>query len=142
MAKFLVSIADATEAEIALRAGADIIDLVPSADGGPDALDPQLVRNTVALVAGRGPVSVMAGFLPVEPTLALQAVEKYTGTGVEYVRIGVLPGRVAEASVRAAGSLADRVKLIAILFADESPDSALLFRRVQHHPMKAGFGQE
>src|SRR5690554_1927485 len=126
MAKFLASVIGVEEAEIALLGDADIIDLKNPADGALGALSPDTVTETVAVVAGRKPVSAVCGNLPMVPDTVAKAAEKYAGTGVNYLKIGLLPEPQTPACIRAVAPLAAKVKLVAVLFADKEPDFALL----------------
>ncbi len=87
---------------------------------------PTIVRETVAAVAGRRPVSAVTGDLPMQPSAVLAAVTAMAGTGVDYVKQGIFPGGDAAACIRALAPLAGRVRLVMVQFADQSPDLSLL----------------
>ena len=55
MAKLLVSVRNAAEAEIALEAGADLIDVKEPKRGSPGAADVATIESVVQAVAGRVP---------------------------------------------------------------------------------------
>ena len=57
----LVSVRDAIEAEVALRGGADWIDVKEPKRGALGAADPETIRSVLETVAGRAPVSVAVG---------------------------------------------------------------------------------
>src|SRR5262249_33698369 len=92
MTLMLASVTGAGEAECAVEHGADIIDLKDSSEGALRALPLDAVRETVAAVAGRRPVSAVAGDLPMEPDTLVAAVEGLARTGVDYVKVGLAPG--------------------------------------------------
>jgi len=126
MVKLLASVNGMDEAQVALRGGADIIDLKDPADGALGALAPEVVSQTVAFVSGRKPVSAVCGNLPMDPAMMLEAAEKYAATDVDYLKIGFFPGPQAGACIRAVARLAESINLIAVLFADKEPDFELL----------------
>ena len=122
MTRMLAGVSGPEEAIIALAAGVDIIDLTNPSHGPLGAVAPELVRQTVAAVAGRRPVSAAAGNGDTGPGAVLAAAE----TGATLVRIGIFPKENFEPTIRALGAVAAKVKLIAVLFADRAPDFALL----------------
>jgi len=111
----LASVSSPQEAEIAIAHGADIIDL-RDPDRAFAGVSPQIVRATVAAVAGRRPVSAVAN----DATLA--GVAAMTDAGVDYVEVAL--GGDKE-RIRSLGALAPRVKLLAVIFAGEGFDADL-----------------
>ncbi len=112
----------------------DIIDLKQPAEGALGALPPTEVRRIVEAVAGSKPVSATVGDLPMSPEIVADAVAEMAATGVDYVKIGLFPDDrrlecIAELSRCTRGQ-----SLIAVLFADGSPDFSLL-----PHLHRAGF---
>jgi dihydroneopterin aldolase len=69
MTLLLASVTGPDEAALALAHGADIIDLKDASKGALGALDPDVVRATVAAIGGRQPVSAVTGD-PDEPEIA------------------------------------------------------------------------
>ncbi|RFC66860.1 MULTISPECIES: (5-formylfuran-3-yl)methyl phosphate synthase [Mesorhizobium] len=126
MTKMLASVTGPEEAAIALAAGADIIDLKDPSTGALGALAPATIRETIKAVAGRRPVSAVCGDLPMQPDRIRSAAEEIAETGVSYVKVGFFPSDQAEACAAALAPLAKRAKIIAVLFADLSPDLALI----------------
>jgi dihydroneopterin aldolase len=122
----LASVTGPDEAEIVLAAGVDLIDLKDPSRGALGARPPSVVRETVAVVAGRRPVSAVTGDLPMQPSAVLAAVTAMAETGVDYVKVGIFPGGDAPGSIRALAPLAERVRLVSVQFADRSPDLLLL----------------
>lgn len=126
MTLFLASVTGPDEAEVALANGADIIDLKNPAAGALGAVPLDIVRASVARVAGRRPVSAVAGDLPMQPETITAAVAALAETGVEFVKIGLFANEKREECVRALAPLAQRTKLVGVMFADDGADSALL----------------
>lgn len=126
MVRLLASVNGVNEAHVALSGNADIIDLKDPADGALGALPPDVVRQVVDFVSGRKPVSAVCGNLPMDPAQVVQAAETLAATGVDYLKIGLLPEPGAAACVRALAGLAARVKIVAVFFADREPDFGLL----------------
>jgi dihydroneopterin aldolase len=126
MTKMLASVTGPEEAEIALTAGADLIDLKDPSHGALGAQPVSVVRETVAVVAGRRPVSAVTGDLPMQPDTIFAAAGEMADTGVDYVKIGIFPDGDAAACIRALSPLARRVRLVAVQFADRAPDLSLL----------------
>jgi len=126
MTRMLASVTGSEEAEIALGAGADLIDLKDPSRGALGAQPVSVVRDTVAAVAGRRPVSAVTGDLPMQPATVLAAATAMAETGVDYVKVGIFPGGDAAACIRALAPLASRVRLVVVQFADRTPDPSLL----------------
>jgi (5-formylfuran-3-yl)methyl phosphate synthase len=126
MTRMLASVTGPEEAEIALAAGADLIDLKDPSRGALGAQPVSVVRETVAAVAGRRPISAVTGDLPMQPPAVLAAATAMAETGVDYVKVGIFPGGDAAACIRALASLASQMRLVAVQFADRTPDPSLL----------------
>ncbi len=132
MTKMLASVTGAEEAEIAIAAGADIIDLKDPKAGALGAVATGVLRGAVSAIAGRRPVSAVCGDLPMEPETVRAAAAEIADTGVDYVKIGFFPSPAAAACAEAMAPLAGRTKLIAVLFADLAPDYDLLPVLAEH----------
>jgi FolB domain-containing protein len=126
MTRMLASVTGPEEADIALAGGADIIDLKDPARGALGAVTPDVIRATVKRLGKRRPVSAVAGDLPMQPDLLTATVREIAATGVDYVKLGIFPGGDAPGCIEALAGIAAGVKLVAVLFADASPDLALL----------------
>jgi dihydroneopterin aldolase len=126
MTRMLASVTGPEEAAIALAGGADIIDLKDPSRGALGAVDVATVRRTVGLVAGRRPVSAVAGDLPMEPAPLVAAVAALAETGVDHIKLGIFPGGDASACIEALAPQARTSSLIAVFFADFAPAFALL----------------
>lgn len=129
----LASVSGPDEADIALAGGADLIDLKDPSQGALGAVAVDIVRATVARIAGRREVSAVAGDLPMQPDLLRPAAEAMAATGVAFVKIGIFPGGDPAAAIQALAPLARHTHLVAVLFADLAPDFSLL-------PIIAGTG--
>jgi (5-formylfuran-3-yl)methyl phosphate synthase len=123
MTGLLASVTSVSEARIALAGGADIIDVKDPAQGALGAADPAVIAAVVREVAGHRAVSATVGDLPLDADRIAAAVARTAATGVHYVKVGVfgreLPRSVLEAL---AAYAADGVRIVAVLFADRSPD--------------------
>lgn len=127
MTRLLASVTGPEEALIALDGGADIIDLKNPKAGALGALPLTVIRQVVDVVAGRRPVSATIGDLPMQPDLVVQRVAETAATGVDIVKIGLF-GNVGQAEcIRAMTPLVQRgTRIVAVMFADQQPDFALL----------------
>ncbi|AZO00948.1 hypothetical protein EJ066_29790 [Mesorhizobium sp. M9A.F.Ca.ET.002.03.1.2] len=132
MTRMLGSVTGVDEAEIALAGGVDIVDLKDPKAGALGAVSTQTLSRTISLIAGRAPVSAVCGDLPMEPETIRAKAEEIAATGVDYVKIGFFPSANAAACAQALEPLAERTKLIAVLFADLAPDFELLPTFAKH----------
>jgi len=128
MSGMLASVNSLPEALLALAAQVDIIDLKQPSQGALGALAVAEVRNIVAAVAGRCPVSATIGDLPLLPDSVGAAVQAMAETEVDFVKIGFFPGGEGEGTVRHLNALglAQKYRLIAVLFADKQPDWGII----------------
>jgi uncharacterized protein (UPF0264 family) len=122
MTLFLASVRDAAEAEMAIGAGADIVDLKDPGQGALGALAPDTIATCVSVVAGRAPVSATIGDLPLQGESVRAAVRATAASGVDYVKLGLFPGGDAERCLNLLKTEAANVRLILVLFADSLPD--------------------
>lgn len=121
MTLFLASVRDEAEAEIAVRARADIIDLKEPAHGALGAVDRERTRAIVQAVAGRATVSATIGDLPMVAETIRDAVLERDASGVDYVKFGLFPDGDAQACLDGLRPVARSVRLIVVLFADRWP---------------------
>ncbi|HEX5508231.1 MAG TPA: (5-formylfuran-3-yl)methyl phosphate synthase [Pseudolabrys sp.] len=126
MTMLLASVTGVSEAQLALDHGADIIDLKDPTKGALGALDADIVRSVVSIVAGRRPTSAVTGDLPMNPEIVIAAVRSMAETGVDYVKVGLFPGSAQRECIRALAPLAAATKIVAVMFADSEPDNALI----------------
>jgi len=123
----LASVRSLDEALIALEGGADLIDLKEPSRGALGALDHAAVRICVQAIGGRRPVSATIGDLPsMDPQSMTAAVERMAATGVDFIKIGFFFRPQAFDCATALSKLASRARLVAVLFADETYDLALV----------------
>ncbi len=122
MTLFLASVRDAAEAELALGAGADIIDLKDPLGGALGAVSLEMIANTVRGVAGRAPVSATIGDLPLQNAATANALRATAATGVDFVKLGLFPGARREDCFNVFAAKASRTRLILVVFADALPD--------------------
>ena len=125
MTFLLASVTGPEEAEIAVRHGADIVDLKDPTRGAFGAVDPNTVATTVATVARPRPVSAVAGELAMEPDAVVGAATALADAGVDYVKVALYPEPGREDCIRALAPLARRIKIVGVLFADHGADLGL-----------------
>lgn len=124
--KMLASVKSVDEALLVLDAGVDMIDLKNPLAGALGALNHALVKDIVQAVNHRTTVSATIGDLPMQFSLIVDETKSMLETGVDIVKIGFF-GQMHHAECLAAlKPLAQKNKLIAVLFADESPNLSLL----------------
>ena len=121
MTRLLASVTDCPEAETAIAAGADIIDLKDPSRGALGALPLDAIRSIVQQVAGRRPVSATIGDLPSDPALMTDAIRATAATGVDYVKAGFFTMEGLSDCLDTIASLTRDSAVVAVLFADRSP---------------------
>ncbi len=122
MTLFLASVRDAEEAELALGAGADIVDLKDPAQGALGALSPDTIAACVRQVAGRAPVSATIGDVPIEADGVRAAIRNTAALGVDYVKLGIFPGGNAQRGLKRLAGDTGKLRIVLVLFADAMPD--------------------
>ncbi|MDZ4790620.1 MAG: (5-formylfuran-3-yl)methyl phosphate synthase [Hyphomicrobiales bacterium] len=118
MTAFLASVRSASEARIALDAGADIIDAKEPDAGALGAVSAAELARIVAEVNGARPVSATVGDLPMRPELIASATRERAISGANFIKIGLFDGAGAVECAQAACAIAASAKIIAVLFAD------------------------
>ena len=127
MTGLLVSVTDKSEAEIALDAGVDILDMKNPAEGALGQLPLEAVADIAALAKGRCTTSATIGDLPMQPDLVAAAASAMTETGVDIVKIGFFGTAHHEACAKALCRAVDgRAGLVAVLMADQAPDFSVI----------------
>ena len=127
MTMMLASVRSLDEALIALEGGADLIDLKEPSRGALGALDHAAVRICVQAIGGRRPVSATIGDIPsMEPQLMVDAVERMAATGVDFIKVGFFSHPRAGECAKTLSDLTGKTRLIAVMFADESYDVAIV----------------
>jgi (5-formylfuran-3-yl)methyl phosphate synthase len=128
MTKFLASVKSVEEAKIVGECGADIIDIKDPAEGALGAVGIDTIEAIVAAIGRGRPTSAVIGDQPMKPELIMTAARRVAGTGVDYVKVGLFnhDRKRMVACVEALAPLACKAKLVAVLFADEKPDFAII----------------
>ncbi len=126
MTKFLASAATKSDVEIALKAGADIIDLKDPTNGALGAASEDLIRHAIKTVNGAAPVSAAVGDASTDFTTNEKLIFQCAQLGVDFIKIGI-PDTIdqAEAIGHLAPLTAGGVKLIAVFYADQKIDPDL-----------------
>ncbi|MCH9807891.1 MAG: (5-formylfuran-3-yl)methyl phosphate synthase [Alphaproteobacteria bacterium] len=125
----LASVTSPDEAGLCLAAGADIIDAKDPNSGALGALAPQTVEAIVATVRANSAnaVSATIGDLPCSVGPITAAAEATARTGVDYVKVGLLPGGNASAVIAGLGEAdTGQAGLVGVLFADHGADFSLI----------------
>jgi len=121
MTLFLASVRDAAEADVALGAGADIIDLKDPEEGALGALSPEAIAACVKCIARRAPVSATVGDVPLQIAAVRGALRTAAALGVDYVKLGLFPGSDTSFRIALPDGDAARFRVIFVLFADALP---------------------
>lgn len=130
----LASVKSTAEVHLALEWGADIIDLKDPANGALGALPLQTLRDAVAQVAHRRPVSATIGDLPaMQPKALAAAAAAVAATGVDFVKVGFFPCTDRRPCLQALASLVNQgAAIIIVLFADYGIDVAIAEDAARH----------
>lgn len=135
MIRMLASVTDPEEADLAVEAGADLIDLKNPREGALGALPADLIRACLATVSGRRPVSATIGDLPMDPDVTAMAVSRTAATGVDIVKMGIIAGGAPAACIEAAALARGAAALVGVILADLTPPTPDLV----HAMADAGF---
>jgi dihydroneopterin aldolase len=126
--RLLASVTGPEEAELAIRGGADLVDLKDPASGALGALPIRTIRFILDRVAGRAQTSATIGDLPADSGLVLDAIRATAATGVDYVKIGFFSNDHVRVCLPVVAALAQQsasgAAVVAVLFADRSPPIA------------------
>lgn len=127
MTRLLASVSCLAEVREILATGADLIDLKNPAEGALGALKINDIQTIVNFVGGQRPVSATIGDLPLFPEQVFPAVLATAATGVDFVKIGFFSEGEPLETVNALEDIANSgIALIAVLFADLTPDLGLI----------------
>jgi uncharacterized protein (UPF0264 family) len=121
MTYFLASVRDEAEVEIALRSGADIIDLKEPDRGALGALDRATMDEAVRRVGARAVMSATLGDLLMHAPTIAKAVANARDFGVDYLKLGIFSDGDPLGCVAALKGNAGALRLILVLFADRMP---------------------
>ena len=121
----LISVANAAEAELVARLGADIADLDDPRAGRPGEVPVETARAAAFAVGSACAISATLADPPFDIDAVAGRAEALTSAGVDFLRIAV-DAHSLPALAPALRRFARRTKVIGMLFADKSPDLALL----------------
>jgi dihydroneopterin aldolase len=122
MTLLLASVRDPGEAEMAIGAGADIVDLKDPRAGALGALAPETIDACIRATGGRVQVSATIGDLPLEGERVRAAVLETAARGVDYVKLGLFSQGDAEHCLEGLAPFTPEIRLILVLFADALPE--------------------
>jgi (5-formylfuran-3-yl)methyl phosphate synthase len=127
----LASVMNVAEAELAIAGGADVIDIKDARFGalGAASLEGSALIINAVRALNDVPISATVGDLPMEARVLSEACAERAAMGVDYVKLGLMPGQARAACIAALSSLVlpQGTRLVAVLFADiEAPSDALL----------------
>ena len=125
MTRMLASVADASEADVVLELGADIIDLKDPRRGALGAVPLDIAREALAAIARRRETSAALGDPPYDEAQLLAGARAVAAMGVDYVKLAV-DGPTLDRLGASLQRLAREVSLVGMMFADQAPDFALL----------------
>ncbi len=121
--QLLASVTSVNEAQLALDADVDIIDLKNPTEGALGALPLKTIQEIVALIDKRKLVSATIGDLLMDPLLIEPAVQVISETGVDIVKIGFFGSEEHLAcAVALKKQILNGTKVVAVLFADQCPN--------------------
>lgn len=123
--RLLASVTGPQEAELAIRGGADLVDLKDPARGALGALPIPTIRTILDRVNRRAQTSATIGDLPADSSLVLDAIRTTAATGVDYVKVGFFSEGHVRACLPVVADVAQQTNhgagIVAVLFADRSP---------------------
>ena len=121
MTKLLISVKNVDEAQLALQAGADYIDLKDPLVGALGNLDDQVSSEIIKCIDKRVLVSATVGENHSVSTELLEAVDKKFDIGVDIVKLAISSFFEDEVFLNALKNrvVSKNIKLVAVMFADE-----------------------
>ena len=125
MTLMLASVADAEEAALVARVGADIVDFKDPARGAIAAVEPEVAAAGVRAVGGMARTSATLGDPPYEVESLIARARAFREGGVDMLKLAI-DGPALEALRAPLAEIARGGALIGMLFADENPDFELL----------------
>src|SRR5258706_2295200 len=123
MSLMLASVTGPEEADIAVRQGADIVDLKDVA-AGFGTVTPEVVRATVAAVGRRRPVSAVVGEQDVERIAATAGA--LAEAGASYIKIGLAPDRRRDDLIRMLAPLSQTAELTLVIVVSDRAGTSLI----------------
>jgi uncharacterized protein (UPF0264 family) len=125
MTAMLASVNSLAEAEIAFRAGVDILDLKDPGRGVLGAVPPDVAGAAARRYGGCCLVSATIGDVPPEPEPVACGIRAMAATGVDIVKVGIF-GPDASPALLAALAAGPAMRIVAVLFAEFGMHPALL----------------
>jgi len=125
MTLMLASVADADEALLVARGGADIVDLKDPRRGAIGAVDIEVASHCVRAIGAAARISATLGDPPYEPEALAARARGLAALGVETLKLA-LDRASLERLAPTLAALAREVKLVGMLFVDEAPDFDLI----------------
>ena len=122
MTRLLASVRSVEEAEIALRAPIDVLDMKEPAAGALGALDTDVIRAIVKVANGRRTTSATTGDLPAQGEMMVEWAREIAALGVDYVKVGLFGPHYLEKCLPALKNAAEEIRLVGVLFADRIAD--------------------
>lgn len=122
MTRLLASVRSVEEAEIALRAPIDVLDMKEPAAGALGALDAEVIRAIVEVAKGRRTTSATTGDLPAQGEIMMKRAREVASLGVDYVKVGLFGPHYLEKCLPVLKDAAKEIQLVGVLFADRIAD--------------------
>lgn len=127
MTGMLASVNSIEEAQLILNTKVEIIDLKQPKQGALGALPIDTVKAIVNKINHKKQVSATIGDLPMQAELVFDAVKAMAETGVDFIKIGFFPGGDWQGTLSMLSETTQQGhKLIAVLFADSTPDLSVI----------------
>ena len=118
MTGMLASVTTIAEAEIALQANVDIIDIKNPHEGALGALEINGVKDIVRKVNRVVPTSATIGDIkPDDPDL-FKYILDMSDTGVDYVKVGLFENKISDNFIKVISNAAKNINLVVVLFAE------------------------
>lgn len=118
MSGLLASVCSTDEAQLALRAYADIVDCKNPFEGALGALPPETIARIVRAVDGERATSATTGDDVRSPRRLIEAIHITADCGVDYIKFGLFDKASARPLIEALPDVAAEHALIAVCFAD------------------------
>jgi dihydroneopterin aldolase len=132
MTLMLARVANPREAEIAVRHGTDMVGLDDAAMDARAVADPALVRATVEAMGSWRPVGAAIGKEAMESNALLAAATAMADAGANFIEVLLFPGPRRDDCIRALSSLARRVRILGVVFANNGADEQLISLMAQN----------
>jgi len=119
MTGMLASVRNVREAECALQAGVDLLDLKEPDAGALGALDPGTAARIVQFINARTSVSATIGDLPFQAPALCPTIERMAATGADLIKVGVFGDVKDRASLEVLRDFCCRgLRIVLVLFAE------------------------